>query len=189
MEKVKLLLLSLITTLMILTGCNTNNVNTEEATNINEETINIVYDTDSIGKVFNKELLVPTGCTDGTYCVLISKSETEHEIYIPDNVEGFYILKAYYEQPVNGRSYIKRASEFTRAIQDLEGSIKVTGGNNLKSVELMFFKCKAQSIDLSELNTSNIKNTDSMFDECEAQITTTDSKILKEYNNRELQSE
>ena len=68
---------------------------------------------------------IPTACNHK--CYLISKSETQHIIYIPDDVthlnEDYYILT------------------FTKHIKELQGTIKVIGGHNLKNSDTMFRKC------------------------------------------------
>jgi len=97
---------------------------------------------------------IPTACNHK--CYLISKSETQHIIYIPDDVthlnEDYYILT------------------FTKHIKELQGTIKVIGGHNLKNSDTMFRKCEAQSLDLSSFNTSNITSMERMFWECKAQF-------------------
>lgn len=87
-------------------------------------------------------------------CYLISQSDTQHLIIIPDDV-----------RELNGFSnYI-----FTKSINDLQGTIKVIGGSNLVDVRAMFSNCDIQSIDLSDFDTSNIENMYSMFYNCRVQ--------------------
>lgn len=138
---------------------------------------------------------IPTAC--GHHCTLISKSETQHIIYIPDDVE---IL--------NGIKYTNLA--FTEHIRDLQGTIKVIGGHNIQdatdmfascqaqildlssfdtrkvtNMMSMFHFCKAQFIDLSSFDISNTTNIAFMFNRCDAQIKATDPRILKKYKNRD----
>ena len=87
-------------------------------------------------------------------CYLISKSNTEHIIYIPEDV--LRLNKDQYNLT------------FTKHIRDIQGTLKVIGGHNLKNTSYMFKYCKAQSIDLSYFNTSKVTNMHSMFDNCQA---------------------
>ena len=91
----------------------------------------------------------------GHKCILISKSETQHILYIPDNVTRL------------NNDHDKLT--FTKHIQALQGSIKVIGGHNINNVEAMFYRCQAQSLDLSSFNTSKVTNMAYMFGHCNAQ--------------------
>jgi len=95
---------------------------------------------------------IPTAC--GHKCYLISKSETQHIIYIPDDVTHLNI---------DLYTLI-----FTDKIQKLQGSIKVAGGHNLKDTSCMFYGCHAQSLDLTSFDTSNVTNMSDMFWGCYA---------------------
>lgn len=113
-------------------------------------------DTESILKIIQKAKLlgrakdIPTAC--GHNCYLVSKTDTEHIIYIPDNVTQLNMND--YERP------------FTDEICDLKGSIKVIGGTGLKDTQYMFDECEVQSLDLSNLDTSNVWNMECMFLAC-----------------------
>ena len=96
---------------------------------------------------------IPTACNHK--CYLISKSETQHIIYIPDDVT--YLNIDLY------------TLIFTDNIRDLQGAIKVIGGHSLKDTSCMFYGCHAQSIDLSSFNTSNVTDMSNMFWGCKAQ--------------------
>lgn len=87
-------------------------------------------------------------------CKLISLSDTEHVIFIPDKVKE---IDYYY-------------GSFTKAIQNLRGNIKVIGGHRLTTAVKMFQRCHAQSLDLSSFDTSNITDMRFMFYACHAQI-------------------
>ena len=88
-------------------------------------------------------------------------------------------------------------------------TLKVIGGSGLTSTYNMFYKCKAQSLDLSSFNTSNVEDMrhmfreckaqsldlssfdtskvidmDEMFRDCKAQVKATDRKILRELSKR-----
>ena len=95
---------------------------------------------------------IPTSC--GHHCILISKSETQHIIYIPDDVVS-----------LNGEFNLT----FTNNIQKLQGTLKVTGGHNLKNAICMFNECQAQSLDLTSFNTSKVTNMRFMFTRCNVQ--------------------
>ena len=88
-------------------------------------------------------------------CYLISMSDTQHLVYIPDDVT---------EPNYNTRH------TFTNNIKYLQGSLKIVGGKNLKDANFMFYECQAQSIDLSNLDTSNVTDMKCMFDGCTAQF-------------------
>ena len=96
---------------------------------------------------------IPTYC--GHHCILISKSETQHIIYIPDDVTH-----------LNENCFNET---FTDNIYRLQGTLKVIGGHNLKDTNCMFNECQAQSLDLSSFDTSNVTNMYNMFWCCQAQ--------------------
>lgn len=95
---------------------------------------------------------IPTAC--GHVCYLISQSDTQHLMIIPDDVRELN----------NYSNYI-----FTTSIHDLEGALKVIGGSNLVDARVMFSNCDIQSINLSDFDTSNIENMYSMFYNCRVQ--------------------
>lgn len=89
-------------------------------------------------------------------CILISnRSADNHILYIPDNIT---IL--------NG----DRVAVFAKDIEDLKGHIKVIGGHNLIDASSMFYRCQAQSIDLTEFDTSKVRTMESMFNSCTAKV-------------------
>lgn len=100
-----------------------------------------------------KIIEIPTFC--GHHCTLISESETQHIIYIPDNVTQ-----------LNDRARLV----FTDQIMKLKGAIKVIGGHSLKTANSMFASCKAQYIDLSNFDTSKVIDMSFMFVRCKAQV-------------------
>ena len=97
---------------------------------------------------------IPTYC--GHHCTLISKSNTDHIIYIPDDVT--HLNK-------DGSN-----KTFSDNIQELQGTLRVIGGHNLKDTNCMFNECQAQSLDLTSFNTSNITYMFGMFACCQAQF-------------------
>lgn len=100
-----------------------------------------------------KIMEIPTFC--GHHCTLISESETQHIIYIPDNVTE-----------LNAQGQLV----FTNQIMNLKGTIKVIGGHNLKNANSMFDSCKAQYLDLSKFDTSKVIDMSCMFAICKAQV-------------------
>ena len=142
---------------------------------------------------------IPTSCAHS--CYLVSKSEKEYIIYIPDNVDNLM-----------GHSYtIDDKPWFQDWIIRLQGAsvIKIVGGKNVKDASSlfsecetdlldlsqfntsnitnmygMFLECQAKYIDLSNFDTSNVEDMDEIFDCCEAQIRATDPKILQAYKER-----
>ena len=95
---------------------------------------------------------IETAC--GNPCYLISRNDTEHIIYIPDNVTQLNNVCD---------------SVFYDTVSKLEGNIKVMGGNGLIDACKMFMMSRAQSIDLSSFNTSNITSMYAMFSSCKAE--------------------
>ena len=91
---------------------------------------------------------IPTCCNHK--CILISKDENNHILYIPNDV-------------IELNSTNINNLTFAQHIQKLQGHIKVIGGHNLKDVDHMFYRCQAQSIDLSSFDTSNVTNMSYMF--------------------------
>jgi surface protein len=49
-------------------------------------------------------------------------------------------------------------------------TLMVSGGRSLRDANKMFFKCKAQSLDLSNFDTSSVTNMSHMFEKCEADL-------------------
>ena len=93
---------------------------------------------------------IPTYCKHK--CYLISQSPTQHLIYIPDDVDRLNKNEC--------NLY------FTKYIKDLQGTLKIVGGENLQDSTFMFYKCKAQFLDLHSFNTSKVTDMKGMFKEC-----------------------
>ena len=102
-------------------------------------------------KLLNGLGVIPTYC--GNQCYLIHYSNDNHTIYIPDNVTE-----------LNGAWYSDyKRMEFTSAIYQITGNIKVVGGHNLINANEMFYGCKASSLDLSCFDTSKVRTMENMF--------------------------
>ena len=123
-----------------------------QAPQISEEQkiINLITKAKTLGTL--KE--IPTYCKHK--CYLIYQSPTQHLIYIPDDVTKLNYTDWY-------------RLDFTKHIEHLRGALKVVGGKNLKDASNMFKHCQAQSIDLSNFNTSNVTDMRFMFHNCQAQ--------------------
>ena len=96
---------------------------------------------------------IPTYCKHK--CYRLSQSPTQHLVYIPDDVTRLNI---------NSENLF-----FTDYIKQLQGTLKVVGGKNLTDAAGIFYGCKAQSLDLSNFDTSKVKTMHEMFRECQAQ--------------------
>ena len=96
---------------------------------------------------------LPTSCNHR--CYLISVSETEHIVCIPDDVTKMNEYDSIFP--------------FTDTIQEIQGTLKIIGGHNIEDANNMFKNCQVQSLDLSSFDTSNVTDMRSMFCECEAQ--------------------
>ena len=119
---------------------------------ISEEQIKLMFEK---AKVLGYQITeIPTYCKHK--CVLISKNENNHILYIPDDVIQ-----------LNSASGSNLA--FIQHIKKLQGHIKVIGGHNLKDVASMFYECQAQSLDLSSFDTCNVEDMSHMFSFCQAQ--------------------
>ena len=96
---------------------------------------------------------IPTYC--GHKCYLISNNDQDYTIYIPSDVtrlnEDFDTLT------------------FTNHIEDLQGTLRIVGGQGLIDTNSMFSGCEAQTLDLSNFDTSNVTNMEHMFWRCKAQ--------------------
>ena len=99
---------------------------------------------------------IPTEC--GNYCYITSKNETDHTIFIPDNIIE-----------LSENTYILGEPGPTQYIRNLRGKIKVIGGSKLEQTGHMFSGFKADSLDLSLFDTSNVTNMEGMFENCRAQ--------------------
>ena len=80
----------------------------------------------------------PSVASGRTKCFIISKSDVDHIMYIPDNVTE-----------VSNIDNKKR----TRQLANLKGKLKVIGGDSLLNTSSMFEYCKLECLDLSSLNT------------------------------------
>ena len=101
-------------------------------------------------RILGKLTQLNTKCGHAMYLIK-DISDGTNLLYIPDDVECITKSK--------NPSYC-----------DIEcKTLKVIGGRNLRDTNKMFFKCKAQSIDLSDFNTSQVTDMNSMFESCESQ--------------------
>ena len=96
---------------------------------------------------------IPTAC--GHKCYLISQSGIQHIIYIPDDVTELNMASC--------------VLTYTEHIQNLHGTLKIIGGNNLKNANSMFYDCRMHSLELSSFNTSKVVNMEHMFTQCRAE--------------------
>lgn len=117
---------------------------------ISNKQIQSIIDKAKLLGIHTEEL--PTACNHK--CYLISMSDTQHIVYIPDDVTKL--------------NQTALAAVFTFSIKYLQGSLKVVGGKNIKDASFMFYKCQAQSIDLSSFDTSSVLDMHNMFYNCEA---------------------
>lgn len=111
-----------------------------------------------ITKILNRAILldlkiteIPT-CCEHT-CYLISKTYDDHILYIPDDVEI---------------PNIRNTLNFTAFLKKLKGTLKVVGGQSLRSMESMFEETEFDVIDLSQLNTSKVTDMSDVFYACKA---------------------
>lgn len=89
----------------------------------------------------------------GAKCILISYSNNSHKLYIPDDVILLNLVGSY-------------IASFTIELQKINGSIQVIGGENLRDINRMFYRCTFDSIDLSGMKTQHVENMSSMFSGC-----------------------
>jgi len=121
---------------------------------------NITVNEHKISNILNKAKVIgmckeiKTECNHT--CYLISKNNTEHILYIPDDVT--HLNNKYGE------------TTFTKYINELEGNLIVVGGHNIKNAIALFKGCKAKYINLSLFDTSNIENMEGMFSGCKTQL-------------------
>lgn len=99
---------------------------------------------------------VTTLCCHKVYFAL---KEENAILYIPDDVVRI---------SPKSREIVER-SQYHKVLMRITGTLKVSGGKNLKSSPFMFYNCKAQILDLSGFNTSNVTDMQGMFFECKAQ--------------------
>lgn len=83
-------------------------------------------------------------------CYLVSQTPERHILYVPDATIGFKF-------------------GIIEILEELRGSIKVIGGSNLTTTQLLFFECSFDLIDLSDFDTHNVMSMESMFQKCSAQ--------------------
>ena len=102
-------------------------------------------------KLFGKVSLIGTKC--GNPCLLYSKNESNHLLYIPDNVT---IL--------NSPTYIT----FTGNLRgkDIHGYLKVVGGRNLTDINNMFRYTHYTDIDFTLFHTERVENMSAVFSSC-----------------------
>lgn len=84
-----------------------------------------------------------------SYIYIVHKSDTEHTVLIPKQINDVWA-------GMIGR--------------ELKGHIKVIGGSGLKQAPNMFMGCKAETVDVSDFDTSNMKEMDALFSRCSAQL-------------------
>lgn len=108
-------------------------------------------------KMLGEYKSINTAC--GKNCMLISISDENHILVIPDEVKI-----------INGSNaeYLNKDLEFTLELQKYRGNLKVIGGNGLTDTSFMFYRTRFDNIDFSEFNTIHVRNMKSMFDHCEA---------------------
>lgn len=98
---------------------------------------------------------IPTAC--GNECFLISKSDIEHILLIPNSVKQL------------NKDHTPDSWVFTQYIRTVRGAIQVFGCTGLKDATAMFSQCEAQKIDMFNTDTSNVTNMKAMFLGCKAQ--------------------
>ena len=98
---------------------------------------------------------IPTEC--GNICYLISKTDIEHMLLIPNSVTHL------------NKDHTPSSWTFTKHIKHLRGEIKVIGCTGLIDAAAMFANCEAQKIDMFNTDTSKVKNMKAMFLDCNAQ--------------------
>ena len=93
---------------------------------------------------------------DGVEYYIIHMNQTDHILYIPDNVVNTV--------KISNNTIIKNLiSDHTKYI---DGSLKVIGGRGLNSAAYMFYDSGIWSVDLSGFSFSNIKDIQSMVAMC-----------------------
>ena len=95
---------------------------------------------------------------DGHHCYLISKTATQHIIYIPDEVTTLNDFESICD------------TFFTKHITLLHGYIQVIGGHHLNNTCSMFLNCQAAYIDVTLLDTKRCTEMSNMFQNCTANI-------------------
>ena len=98
---------------------------------------------------------IPTAC--GNNCYLISKSDIEHILLIPNNVTAL------------NKGHTPDEWVFTKFVRELRGTIKVIGCTGLQNATAMFSHSEAQKIDMFNTDTSRVTNMKAMFCCCKAQ--------------------
>lgn len=100
---------------------------------------------------------------EGTY-QLITVSPESYIITLPYNIKS---------SPFN----------WNELNEKIKGNIKIIGGQGLKSTEIMFADCAVQSLDISNLDTSNVLSMMSMFNSCKVQILDLSKLITSKVQN------
>lgn len=113
----------------------------------------------NIADLVNKGLLLGYSITEvktghDEVCILMSLSDTEHLLVIPNNIR--YLTSGEY------------GYRFASYLSYYQGNLKVVGGSGLLSTKGMFDCLRFNSIDLSDFDTSNVKTMDHMFTMCHA---------------------
>ena len=83
---------------------------------------------------------------------IVSKSETDHLIFIPSDIHSVNSTYKLFYNSLNG----------------LRGNLKIIGGSGLTSTELMFKYCRVDKLDLTQFDTSNVVDMTTMFCSCHA---------------------
>lgn len=102
------------------------------------------------------------------------------------NVNNFYIVSK-----TNENHIVLIPDEVTellggRGIQKLKGVVQVIGGSGLVSTKEMFSSCRATTLDLSRLDTSNVEDMSEMFDLC--RVKSLDLRDLDTHNVKTMNS-
>lgn len=97
----------------------------------------------------------------GSECILLSISDNDHLLYIPDDV-----IKIHENENSIG---------FNSRIRGLMGKLRVIGGASLVEISRLFSRCKAYEIDLRGLDTSHVENMTGVFEYAEAAIVRTEN--------------
>ena len=98
--------------------------------------------------------------------------QDKHIIYIDEHSYNLFT-----------RAYDNTFELFAEILHDLSGTIKIMGGKNLSSTKFMFYECKDQVIDITDLEISDNTDIKLMFQKCESKIITNNQRILDELNN------